>query len=275
MKISQQAKRWAKTALATAALAAALHTAAGDAQAAGLITPNGVNLPQLAIGEHKVSVVIDGGFAVTTVEQTFHNPHSQDLEALYAFPLPKHGALAEFTYWINGQPVTGEVMRKQQARALYEREKSAGRETALAQQEGFKRFETRVWPVRANDAVRVRLTYMQPVEMDAGVGRYLYPMETGGVDDAQMRFWSQNDAVSGYFSFDVTLRDGYPVTALRAPAHPGMRFTRQADGGWRAHMDKGTAASTAVEEAATAEAMAAVSASSVRLDTDVALYRRQ
>ena len=64
--------------------AATLLFAASTMQAAGLLTPVSGNLPPLEIKDHQVSVIIEDGYAITTVEQVFHNPHAQDLEAIYA-----------------------------------------------------------------------------------------------------------------------------------------------------------------------------------------------
>ena len=50
--------------------------------AAGLMTPTGSNLPQLEIRQHHVNVVIEDGYAITSVEQVFANPHASDLEAV-------------------------------------------------------------------------------------------------------------------------------------------------------------------------------------------------
>jgi Ca-activated chloride channel family protein len=76
-------------------------------RAAGLMTPTGSGLPQLEIREHHVDVVIEDGYAITSVEQVFANPHVTDLEAIYSFPVPEKAAVGEFTYWIDGQAVTG------------------------------------------------------------------------------------------------------------------------------------------------------------------------
>ena len=96
------------------------------AQAAGLLTPSDGSLPALEIHDHHVTVVIEDGYAVTTVEQVFHTPHPQDLEAIYSFPIPEHAAVSEFTLWIDGKPVSGEVLEKKEARRIYEEEKQAG-----------------------------------------------------------------------------------------------------------------------------------------------------
>ncbi len=54
-------------------------------QAAGLLQPSDGSLPPLEIKDHQVAVVIEDGYAITTVEQVFHNPHGEDLEATTRF----------------------------------------------------------------------------------------------------------------------------------------------------------------------------------------------
>ena len=60
--------------------------------AAGLMTPMGSNLPPFEIREHHVDVVIEDGYAITSVEQVFSNPNNTDLEAIYSFPVPETAA---------------------------------------------------------------------------------------------------------------------------------------------------------------------------------------
>lgn len=247
----------------------AMMMAAQPADAAGLLTPANSSTP-LAIEDHHVDVLIENGYATTTIEQTFRNPGGSDLEAVYAFPVPQHAAVGEFTYWIDGKPVTAEVMKREDARTLYEREKAADRETALAEQEDFRRFQMSVWPVRANSDVRIRMSYVQPAKLDAGVGRYVYPLEEGGTEDAAVAsFWQMKDEVTGSFSFDVTMRTSYPVEALRLPEHPDAAVRQDADGSWHVSIARG---SNRAEEAVSA---AAAQVSAAALNKDVALYWRQ
>ncbi|MCV6604405.1 MAG: VIT domain-containing protein, partial [Porticoccaceae bacterium] len=173
--------------------------------AAGLMTPKSSNLPTLEIKQHHVNVVIEDGYAITSVEQVFYNPNSEELEAIYSFPVPEKASVGEFTYWIDGQPVTGEVLEKKQARELYEREKSRGRETAITEQDEYRTFDSSVYPVRGNQEVKIRLVYIQPVHVDHSIGRYLYPLEEGGVDEQKLAFWNYNDEVSEAFSFNLKL----------------------------------------------------------------------
>ena len=90
-----------------------------SASAAGLLIPQGQS-SSLDIRDHKVRVVVEDGYVVTEIDQVFANAGGNDLEAVYSFPVPSHAAVAEFTYWIDGNPVTGEVLEKEEARQLYE-----------------------------------------------------------------------------------------------------------------------------------------------------------
>ena len=53
----------------------------GFTQAAGLLTPSDGSLRALEIRDHHVDVVIEDGYAITTGEQVFVNPHDRGLEA--------------------------------------------------------------------------------------------------------------------------------------------------------------------------------------------------
>ena len=204
----------------------------GPAQAAGLLSPSDGSLPALEIRDHRVDVVIEDGYAITTVDQVFVNPHSRDLEAQYSFPLPARGAVIELTVWIDGQPVVGEVLEREQARQLYEQEKAAGRDVAITEKDSHKTFETRVSPVRAAQDTRVRIVYIQPAQVDTGIGRYVYPLEEGGVDEARLAFWTANEAVTGAFSFRLRLRSAWPVEAVRMPNQPQAVVQTEGEGEW-------------------------------------------
>jgi len=207
-----------------------------EVQAAGLLTPSDGSLPALDIKTHQVNVIIENGYAITTIEQQFHNPHGQDLEAIYSFPVPQKGAVSEFTVWIDGQPVTGEVLEKKTVRQIYQEEKALGNDAGLVEQDAYRTFSISVSPVRSKQDTKVRLVYMQPVPVDTGIGRYVYPLEEGGVDEQQLAFWTGNDVVTEQFSFTLNLKSGYPLAAVRMPNHPNIQPTQLTDGSWQIHL---------------------------------------
>ncbi|EGV17305.1 VIT and vWA domain-containing protein [Thiocapsa marina] len=195
-------------------------------QAAGLLTPSDGSLPALSIRDHQVDVLVQDGYAVTTVEQVFHNPHDRDLEATYSFPVPEHGTVAELTVWIDGKPVSGEVLAKERAEEVYQSERAAGRDAGIAVKDAYRTFDIRVAPVRAVQDTRVRFVYLQPIGIDHGIGRYVYPLEEGGVDEAKLAFWTASTEVQDRFRFDLRLRSGYPVEAVRMPNASNARIEK-------------------------------------------------
>jgi len=208
--------------------------AALPARAAGLLQPKDSALPPLQIKNHSVKVVINNGFAVTEVDQVFYNPHDQDLEAIYTFPLPKDASLSELSLWIDGAEVVGEVVEKERAREVYQEEKKAGRDTAVAEKRDYIAFDVYVSPVRAKADTRVRLLYLQPLEIDSGVGRYVYPLEEGNVDEAAQSFWNRLPQVHGTFSFDCTLRTSYPIDEVRAKGYENFaKVSQESADTWR------------------------------------------
>lgn len=270
-----------RKALLLVVIAAVALLAAGRVHAAGLLSPSDGRLPPLEIRDHQVAVVIEDGYAITTLDQVFHNPHDRALEAIYSFPVPEKGAVSEFTYWIDGKPVTGEVLPKPEARQVYEDQKAAGNETALAEQDSHKTFDVAVWPVPAGGEVRIRLAYLQPAHLDTGVGRYAYPLEEGGVDERKLAFWTANEAVTGHFRFDLTLRSAYPVEAVRLPAHPQAVISRLDAGSWNVRIESHGAAAAVLEEggapvipAAAQGGNAAAGPEAFRLDHDIIVYWR-
>src|SRR5437870_3536681 len=94
------------------AFASILAAAMGyqPAQAAGLLIADGGFGGVLAIEEHSVRVTVDNGIAVTEVTQVFRNTENRQVEALYSFPVPRGATVANFSMWINGKEMVGEVV---------------------------------------------------------------------------------------------------------------------------------------------------------------------
>lgn len=201
--------------------------------AAGLLTPINSQAPNPQMQSQHVNVVIENSYAITSVEQTFYNPHDKDLEAIYSFPIPEKASVSELTLWIDGKPVIGEVFEKKQARQLYEQEKAAGRETALTEQQKHYRFETSVSPIRAQQTTKIRLVYIQPTHIDTSVGRYVYPLEEGETDDQALAFWQNNQTIHQDFSFNLHIRSGYPVSGVRLPQHSQANIQKLSTQEWK------------------------------------------
>ncbi len=198
--------------LAVLALALLALMPARPAGAAGLLIADGGFGGQLEIKEHDVKVTINNGIAVTTVTQVFHNTEKRQVEALYTFPMPKHASVSNFSMWINGKEMVGEVVEKERARQIYNSYKQRRKDPGLLEQVDYKRFEMRIFPIAANADQRVQITYYQELDADHDEVTYVYPLATVTRGNLDSR-------TSGRFAFQLEVKSAIPITAMGTPSH--------------------------------------------------------
>ncbi len=208
------------------------------ARGAGTLIPTRAPDQPVRIVSHDVDVVINNGFARTAVTQVFHNPNSLDLEATYRFPLPKSASLAEVSIQIGDVVMEGEVVMKSRAEEIYEEEKEAGRDAGKAEKDEFKTFEFHVTPVRARADTAMRFVYYQPLPIDTGVGRYLYPLEEGGTDECALEFWTTHDVVDERFSITVEVKSASPIDDVRVPGFDDAQIDCFGDGHFKVRVER-------------------------------------
>jgi Ca-activated chloride channel homolog len=215
--------------------------------AAGTLTPaNGSHAP-MQIKEHVVDVAIDNGFARTEVTQLFFNPNAAALEAVYGFPVPSSASLSEITIRNGERVLNGEVIESKEAKRVYEEERDAGNDAALGEcactktkdDIEYTSYRFSVANVQPNSEVRIRFVYYQPLKIDTGIGRYVYPLDDGGTDEAAKSFWTRNPKVEQRFAVNVELRSGWPVEEVRAPgAEAEAKITKVAEGHYKMQLDR-------------------------------------
>ena len=184
------------------------------ANAAGLLIADGGFGGVLEIREQDVRVTINNGVAVTQVEQVFGNTEDRTLEALYTFPVPKGASVANFSMWINGREMVGEVVEKERARQIYESYKQPQnrKDPGLLEQVDFKTFEMRVFPIAARAEQRVRITYYQELDFDHDWATYVYPLATRSRPGIDSR-------TRGRFALTLDVKSEVPITELESPSH--------------------------------------------------------
>ncbi|MGZ8938859.1 MAG: VIT domain-containing protein [Limisphaerales bacterium] len=78
------------------------------------------------------------------------------MEALYTFPVPKGASVANFSIWINGKEMVGEVLEKKRAREIYESYKQTCRDPGLLEEVDYKTFQMRIFPIQPLAEQRVQ-----------------------------------------------------------------------------------------------------------------------
>ncbi len=204
-------------ATALALLLLGLMTVRG-ASAAGLLIADGGFGGVLEIEEHDVQVTINNGIAVTHVTQVFRNTENRQVEALYTFPVPKQASVSNFSMWINGREMVGEVLERQRAREIYNSYKRQPRpkDPGLLEQVDYKTFEMRIFPINPGARQKVQVTYYQELDVDHDRVTYVYPLATATRDTIDAR-------TSGRFAFQLEVKSAIPVADLMSPSH-GREF---------------------------------------------------
>src|SRR5687768_13758450 len=181
-------------------------------QAAGLLIADGGFGGTLQIKEHKVDVTINNGIAVTRVTEVFQNMEQRQVEALYTFPVPKGASVANFSMWINGKEMVGEVLEKKKAREIYNSYKQVRRDPGLLEQVDYKTFEMRIFPIPAGAEQRVKVTYYQELDFDHDWATYVYPLATvtrTGIDQS----------TKGKFALTLDVKSEAPIVKIDSPSH--------------------------------------------------------
>lgn len=196
-----------------AVLLALVAVAPPATSAAGLLIADGGLGGLLEIKEHDVAVTINDGIAVTKVTEVFHNTESRQVEALYTFPVPKGASVANFSMWINGKEMVGEVLEKKKAREIYESYKQTRKDPGLLEQVDYKTFELRIFPIAPNADQKVQITYYQELDFDHDWATYVYPLATSTRRNADAR-------VTGRFALSLEAKSPVAISEMESPSHP-------------------------------------------------------
>ena len=172
--------------------------------------PGPLPLAQLEIRYHHVDVTIADQIAVTHVDQVFYNPNDWAVEGIYIFPIPTEAAVTDFTLWIDGEPVKGEVLSAEEARQTYEQIVREMRDPALLEYADRGAVRAQVFPILPGGERRIELEYTQALIAEGGLVRYVYPLNT--------EKFSTTPLESVRVSVDV--RASQPIRAVYSPSHP-------------------------------------------------------
>jgi Ca-activated chloride channel homolog len=212
-------------------LALAVIVAPSSVRGAGLLIADGGLGGVLEVKEHAVQVTINNGITVTKVTEIFHNTEKRQVEALYTFPVPRGASVANFSMWINGKEMVGEVLEKQRAREIYNSYKQIRRDPGLLEQTDYRTFEMRIFPIAPEADQKVEITYYQDLNYDNDTATYIYPLATvtrKGVDTR----------TTGKFTIGFDVKSAVPIVELDSPSH-GAAFAvaKHSDNYWQANLE--------------------------------------
>src|SRR5262249_21619263 len=181
----------------------------GLARAHGLLIPEEKNIPPLAMLNHHVTIAMEDQVAVTRVEQSFRNHTDRQLEATYVFPVPKGASVNQFTMWVGGKEVKGEMVEADKARHIYSDIVKRTQDPGLLEYMGNNLLRMRVYPIEPKKDQRVALSYTSVAHRDAGLVEYIYPLKTDGKATSTLE----------EFSIKATIKSQQPIQNVYSPTH--------------------------------------------------------
>lgn len=132
----------------------------------------------LTLKQHHVTVTIEDQVATTHVEQLFVNESPDDIEGEYLFPLPAGATTSRFAMRVDGSPLEGQVLDRDEARRIYEDIVRQQRDPALLEYVDRGAFRVRIYPIPAWGEKRIEIEYSEVLPADGGLVRYVYPLST-------------------------------------------------------------------------------------------------
>ena len=111
-----------------------------------------------------VSVDVRAGLAQVSISATLRNETDEDIEASFAYPLPRGAVINGYALDIDGNLVDGVLMPKERAEALYTDRVTQSIDPGIAARTADNRYRTRIYPIAAEGGRRsIRLDFAVPV----------------------------------------------------------------------------------------------------------------
>lgn len=127
----------------------------------------------------RVDAHVSGPVARVEVTQTFQNPYSETIEAVYVFPLPHESAVSDFEMKIGDRTIRGIIDRREEARRIYENARDQGKVAALLEQERANIFTQSVANILPGNEIDVTLTYVETIGYEDGHWELVFPTIVG------------------------------------------------------------------------------------------------
>jgi Ca-activated chloride channel homolog len=190
-----------------------------------------------------VKAEISGFLSRVNVTQEFENPFKEKIEAVYVFPLPAGAAVDDMTMVVGERTVRGKILRREEARAVYDAAKSGGQVASLLNQERPNIFTQSVANILPGERVKITISYVETLKYEAGSYEFSFPMVVGprympgaptsrqgsgvSADTTQVPDASRispklsaDGMRAGHdISLDIMLDAGVPIDAIKGKSH--------------------------------------------------------
>ena len=193
------------------------------------VSKKGAELGECPLKNTKVTADISGFITRVKVVQEFENNFSEPIEAVYTFPLSQNSAVDDMTMRIGERIIRGRILKKEEARKVYESAKSKGNTASLLDQERPNIFTQSVANISPGEKIQIEISYVETLKFDDGSYEFVFPMTVApryipaSVDEEDAKKISPpsvSETRDGHdISVEVNLNAGVPVEQIRSNSH--------------------------------------------------------
>jgi Ca-activated chloride channel family protein len=162
---------------------------------------------QVRISRVDARVEIIEQTSATTLSISLENPSNQRLEAELLVPVPDQAAVRSFTFQGSSAEPTAQLLKKEEARRIYDQIVSQVRDPALLEFAGYNLIRSSVFPVEPRGQQRVQLTYEHILTADGPRVDYVLPR-------------SESLEYNVPWNVTVSIAHTKPVSTVYSPSHP-------------------------------------------------------
>ncbi|MBD1940726.1 VIT domain-containing protein [Microcoleus sp. FACHB-68] len=127
----------------------------------------------------EVLAKIAGNLSRVEVTQSFENPFTDPLEAIYVFPLPDEAAVDDMEIKIGERIIKGSIKKREEAKQIYEQAKRQGRTAGLLEQERDNIFTQSLANIQPGEQIDVTIRYTDSLKFEGGDYEFVFPMVVG------------------------------------------------------------------------------------------------
>ena len=147
-----------------------------NSQSGGLYGYSDGQVQTLPLKNTSVTAKIAGNLSRVEVRQTFDNPGTKPLEAIYKFPLPDDAAVDEMEIRIGDRIVRGNIKKKQEAQQIYQQAKREGKTAGLLEQQKDNIFTQSLANIQPGETVEVVIRYTNALQFIGSDYEFNFPL---------------------------------------------------------------------------------------------------
>ena len=107
-----------------------------------------------------------GEFAEYTIDHVYENKGSNDVEAIYTFPIPERAVISGFQAVLGGRTIRGLIQDKEEANKIYENFKHKDNNTFLLEEFNDNIFRIVIGKIIPNEVVKIKVSYIEELSYE-------------------------------------------------------------------------------------------------------------